>query len=44
MEDLASEILGVRKCNFIPKHKRNLANEFRCFTNYESELNSTPET
>ncbi|XP_054830824.1 EEF1A lysine methyltransferase 1 [Eublepharis macularius] len=40
MEEQAAKYLGVKICKFIPKHTRNLANEFRCYTNYDSGLNS----
>ncbi|XP_048197082.1 EEF1A lysine methyltransferase 1-like [Perognathus longimembris pacificus] len=40
MEDQAAQLLGGKMCNFIPKHTRNLANEFRCYVNYDSGLNS----
>ncbi|XP_006002798.1 EEF1A lysine methyltransferase 1 isoform X2 [Latimeria chalumnae] len=38
MEECASKLLGVRMCKFIPKHTRNLANEFRCYVNYDTAL------
>ncbi|KAE8627532.1 hypothetical protein XENTR_v10007036 [Xenopus tropicalis] len=38
MEDLAAQILGLKICKFIPKHTRSLANEFRCYSNYELTL------
>ncbi|KAM5288145.1 EEF1A lysine methyltransferase 1 [Ctenodactylus gundi] len=38
MEALAAQLLGVKMCTFIPKHTRNLANEFRCYVNYDSGL------
>ncbi|CAH0386375.1 unnamed protein product [Bemisia tabaci] len=38
MEKLANRLLAVKKCKFIPKHRNNLANEFGCFKNYQSEL------
>ncbi|XP_007940719.1 EEF1A lysine methyltransferase 1 [Orycteropus afer afer] len=38
MEEAAAKLLGVRMCKFIPKHTRNLANEFRCYVNYDSGL------
>ncbi|XP_075054959.1 EEF1A lysine methyltransferase 1 [Mixophyes fleayi] len=41
MEDLVTQILGLKMCKFIPKHTRSLANEFRCYTNYEIGLDST---
>ncbi|KAM3933054.1 EEF1A lysine methyltransferase 1 [Leptodactylus fuscus] len=40
MEDLATQILGLKMCKFIPKHNRSLANEFRCFANYEIGLDA----
>lgn len=40
MEDDAAKLLGVKVCSFLPKHNRNLANEFRCFVNYPSRLDS----
>ncbi|XP_062910248.1 EEF1A lysine methyltransferase 1 [Mobula hypostoma] len=38
MEDLAAKLLSVKMCRFLPKHNSNLANEFRCYTNYVSGL------
>lgn len=38
MENLAKDLLGVKMCSFLPKHNRNLSNEFRCFVNYPSLL------
>ncbi|ERE88312.1 EEF1A lysine methyltransferase 1 [Cricetulus griseus] len=38
MEEQATQLLGVKMCKFIPEHSRNLANEFRCYTNYDSGL------
>lgn len=38
MEEEAARLLGVRMCKFIPQHTRNLANEFRCYVNYDSGL------
>jgi hypothetical protein len=35
MEDLARKLLNVRKCEFEPHHKSNLANEFYCYANYD---------
>ena len=43
MEELAYELLGLKKCVFVPTHARNLANEFRCFANYDSRLNRLVE-
>ena len=36
MEELALELLQVTKCNFVPVHCNNLANEFCCYTNYNT--------
>ncbi|MEQ2261196.1 EEF1A lysine methyltransferase 1 [Xenotaenia resolanae] len=38
MENIAKELLDVKMCSFLPKHNRNLSNEFRCFINYPSSL------
>ncbi|XP_078258576.1 EEF1A lysine methyltransferase 1 isoform X2 [Rhinoraja longicauda] len=38
MEDLAAKLLSVKMCKFLPKHNRNLENEFCCYTNYTSGL------
>ncbi|MEQ2218778.1 hypothetical protein XENOCAPTIV_007975 [Xenoophorus captivus] len=38
MENVAKELLDVKMCSFLPKHNRNLSNEFRCFINYPSSL------
>uniref|UniRef100_A0A1A7WU68 EEF1A lysine methyltransferase 1 n=1 Tax=Iconisemion striatum TaxID=60296 RepID=A0A1A7WU68_9TELE len=38
MEGLAKQLLDVKMCGFLPKHSRNLSNEFRCFVNYPSQL------
>lgn len=40
MEEYAAKYLGVKMSKFIPKHTRNLANEFRCYVNYDSGLDS----
>ncbi|XP_030751001.1 EEF1A lysine methyltransferase 1 isoform X2 [Sitophilus oryzae] len=34
MADLAQRLLDLKKTQFEPKHKNNLANEFCCFTNF----------
>nr|CAG4645694.1 EOG090X0ABW [Lynceus sp. MCZ IZ 141354] len=34
MEDLAKRLLHLNLCNFLPHHSNNLANDFRCFSNY----------
>ncbi|KAL4609142.1 N(6)-adenine-specific DNA methyltransferase 2-like [Arapaima gigas] len=38
MEQHAEKLLGVKMCSFLPKHNRNLANEFRCYVNYPTAL------
>lgn len=40
MENVAREVLNVKMSSFLPEHKRNLSNEFRCFVNYPSQLSS----
>ncbi|XP_057338840.1 EEF1A lysine methyltransferase 1 [Microplitis mediator] len=35
MADLAEKLLNVKKCDFQPHHKNNLANEFSCFANFD---------
>ncbi|KAI9558977.1 hypothetical protein GHT06_015766 [Daphnia sinensis] len=35
MEDLAGRLLQLRMCAFQPKHRNNLANDFRCYANYD---------
>ncbi|XP_071577474.1 EEF1A lysine methyltransferase 1 [Temnothorax nylanderi] len=35
MAELAERLLDVRKCDFIPDHKNNLANEFYCYSNFD---------
>ncbi|KAJ6662275.1 hypothetical protein lerEdw1_012438 [Lerista edwardsae] len=41
MEEQAAKYLGVKMCKFIPRHTRNLANEFRCYVNYDSGLDGS---
>ncbi|KAM3862126.1 EEF1A lysine methyltransferase 1 [Diretmus argenteus] len=38
MAELAKQLLDVKMCSFLPKHNKNLSNEFRCFVNYPSCL------
>nr|XP_033804991.1 EEF1A lysine methyltransferase 1 [Geotrypetes seraphini]XP_033804992.1 EEF1A lysine methyltransferase 1 [Geotrypetes seraphini]XP_033804993.1 EEF1A lysine methyltransferase 1 [Geotrypetes seraphini] len=40
MEELVAKFLDLKMCNFIPKHARNLANEFRCYVNYNCGLDT----
>ena len=44
MEELAGQLLGVSICPYMPQHTRNLANEFRCYSNYETKFLSKPNT
>ncbi|XP_011173472.1 EEF1A lysine methyltransferase 1 [Solenopsis invicta] len=39
MAELAERLLDVRKCDFIPGHKNNLANEFYCYSNFNFDKN-----
>ncbi|KAK0182294.1 hypothetical protein PV327_000446 [Microctonus hyperodae] len=34
MGELAEKLLELKKCNFEPHHRNNLANEFWCFANF----------
>ncbi|KAG9271348.1 EEF1A lysine methyltransferase 1 [Astyanax mexicanus] len=38
MEELAGKLMNLKICSYLPKHSHNLANEFRCYVNYESSL------
>ena len=38
MEDVAKKVLDVVPTKFVPKHSSNLANEFRCYINYQNDL------
>lgn len=35
MEDLAGRLLQLKMCDFRPRHRNNLANDFRCYANYD---------
>ena len=35
MEELAGRLLGACLCQFEPRHSNNLANEFRCYANFD---------
>uniref|UniRef100_A0A023F731 Protein-lysine N-methyltransferase n=1 Tax=Triatoma infestans TaxID=30076 RepID=A0A023F731_TRIIF len=37
MEELIRRLLNLKKTNFKPQHKNNLANEFACYTNFEGK-------
>ncbi len=37
MNTLALQLLSAKVCTFRPKHSSGLANEFRCYTNFQSE-------
>lgn len=38
MKDLVGKIFKTKECVFHPHHEKNLSNDFRCFTNYESDV------
>lgn len=38
MADVAERLLGVKPQPFRPTHSNGLQNEFRCFTNYNTQL------
>ncbi|XP_016302208.1 protein-lysine N-methyltransferase n6amt2 [Sinocyclocheilus anshuiensis] len=38
MEEPSGKLMDLKICSFLPKHNHNLANEFRCYVNYESSL------
>ncbi|CAG9539743.1 unnamed protein product [Cercopithifilaria johnstoni] len=38
MEKLVQRLFHAHKCKFQPSHKHNLANEFACYTNYETAI------
>lgn len=38
MAELAETLLGVKDCGFRPTHVNKLANEFHCYTNYETSV------
>lgn len=38
MEELAGRVLQLKICSFQPKHKNNLANDFRCYANYNLDM------
>ena len=35
MKELLGRLMNLHCCEFLPKHKNNLANEFRCYANYD---------
>nr|CAG4650348.1 EOG090X0ABW [Sida crystallina] len=37
MSELASRLLQLKMCEFRPRHKNNLANDFRCYANFDFE-------
>jgi len=39
MAELAERLLDVKKCDFLPGHKNNLANEFYCYSNFNFDKN-----
>ncbi|KAL7881698.1 hypothetical protein AOLI_G00085460 [Acnodon oligacanthus] len=38
MEEHAGKLMSLKICSYLPKHSHNLANEFRCYVNYDSSL------
>ena len=38
MQDVVEKLFQAKPCRFIPQHKSNLMNAFRCYTNYDSKL------
>ncbi|XP_076466132.1 EEF1A lysine methyltransferase 1-like [Babylonia areolata] len=38
MTEVAERVLGVKPTPFLPRHTKQLQNEFRCFTNYNTVL------
>nr|CAG4637218.1 EOG090X0ABW [Ceriodaphnia reticulata] len=42
MEELAGRLLQLKTCAFQPKHRNNLANDFRCFANYDFDSALNP--
>jgi len=43
MEELAGRLLKLKVCAFRPKHKNNLANDFRCYANFQFEPHEPDE-
>ncbi|XP_028413370.1 EEF1A lysine methyltransferase 1-like [Dendronephthya gigantea] len=39
MQDTVEKMFDAKPCQFIPQHKNNLMNAFRCYTNYDCKLN-----
>lgn len=35
MKDIVKELLDLKLCEFQPKHRNNLANEFSCYANFD---------
>ncbi|XP_066583940.1 EEF1A lysine methyltransferase 1 [Prorops nasuta] len=35
MEDFIKRLMDVKKCDFQPSHRNNLANEFYCYSNFD---------
>lgn len=38
MEASAMKFLQAKPCIFLPQHTNQLQNQFRCYTNYDSQL------
>ena len=41
MGEHAEKLMGLKKTEFLPKHKNNLGNEFSCFANYDFPIKSS---
>lgn len=42
MAGLAQKLLNASPCSFQPRHTNQLQNEFRCYTNYNSDILNKP--
>jgi len=38
MKELVIKVFKGKVCKFRPSHSNNLANDFRCYTNFEGSL------
>ncbi len=36
MEEFLADTLKVKLVSFVPRHEKNLANEFKCYASYET--------
>ena len=44
MKELAGRLLSLDQCEFKPGHRNNLANEFRCYANYDLDSHVKKES